>query len=341
MKIIYFVLLQLLIHLSIQNDNVTHLLMDIISTQPAKQQFKLWHYIMKRPYDLNSENAIIRYKIFKNNLKLIEATNKKNLSYKLGLGPFTDITGKEFMSLFRSKPKINIKSIDVSKLPITQDSIVSNGKDWSEFYNKAKNQNSCGSCWAFATIGSIEGMLSIQNNKYYNLSEQPLIDCMEHKGDPCNEGSFVVNGLEYAIKNGIPLRMDYPYVGQKDDCSDYKPFVKIRDYKMCYENCTEEQIISIINEGPYASDIEVKEDLAHYKEGEYEWLAGECNESNHSLVVVQYDGFIFKVRNSWGPWWGIKGYGFMKKYEKFGNLKACGLLDYAYQPTDVVLINDN
>lgn len=338
--IISFLLLLSSMQLSIQKDNVTHLLMNLISTQPVKQQFKLWHYLMEKPYDLNTESAIIRYKIFKNNIKLIEATNKKNLSYKLGLGPFTDMTGKEFMSLFKPKAKIDMKAIDVSKLPINQDSIIPNGKDWSNLYNKIKNQNSCGSCWAFATIGSIEGMLSIQTNKYYNLSEQPLLDCMEHNDDPCEEGSFIPDGLEYAIENGIPLRTEYPYVGKKEDCMEYKPYVKVKDYKMCYENCTEEQIISLINEGPYASDIEIREDLAHYKEGEYDWLSEECNETNHSLVVVQYDGFVFKVRNSWGPWWGDRGYGFLKKYEKFGNLKSCGLLEYAFQPTDVMLIND-
>ena len=42
---------------------------------------------------------------------------------------------------------------------------------------KAKDQQSCGSCWAFASIGAFESKLLIKSKPTYDLSEQQQISC--------------------------------------------------------------------------------------------------------------------------------------------------------------------
>merc|ERR1712136_435621 len=59
--------------------------------------------------------------------------------------------------------------------------------DWRDegILNPVKDQASCGSCWAFSTVGSTEAAWARAGNDLVSLSEQMFVDC--GAGD-CNGG---------------------------------------------------------------------------------------------------------------------------------------------------------
>jgi len=51
--------------------------------------------------------------------------------------------------------------------------------DWRQhgYVNPIKDQEYCGSCWAFSAVASLEAQYFKVNGGLLNLSEQNLIDC--------------------------------------------------------------------------------------------------------------------------------------------------------------------
>lgn len=71
-----------------------------------------------------------------------------------------------------------------------------------------KDQKSCGSCWAFATVGAIEASYLIALGGYKNYSEQSLMDC----GPGSCAGGLTSEGMKQARDYGIDSEFSYPYV---------------------------------------------------------------------------------------------------------------------------------
>ena len=56
-----------------------------------------------------------------------------------------------------------------------------------------KDQGHCGSCWAFSTIGALEGAYFVKSGELLSFSEQQLIDCNtggKFKNNGCKGGAM-------------------------------------------------------------------------------------------------------------------------------------------------------
>ncbi|GMR34184.1 hypothetical protein PMAYCL1PPCAC_04379, partial [Pristionchus mayeri] len=78
-----------------------------------------------------------------------------------------------------------------------------------------KNQGSCGSCWAFATVASIETLNVIAGNPLVGLSEQEMIEC-DTRNQGC-KGGVRTYAMSFVMQNGLVPESTYPYTAKEGE----------------------------------------------------------------------------------------------------------------------------
>jgi C1A family cysteine protease len=110
----------------------------------------------------------------------------------MAVNKFADMLPEEFASRYvggyRAHEKRS-KNVNLSLLhPVAANPA---SVDWSAqgAVTPIKDQGQCGSCWAFSTTGSVEGITFIKTGSLPSLSEQQLVDCSGAEGNMgCNGG---------------------------------------------------------------------------------------------------------------------------------------------------------
>ena len=234
-----------------------------------------------------------------------------------------------------NQPKPNIVE------PPIQFTWTDNNGDWT---TPARNQGDCGSCWAFAAIGILESVINIRENNPCldpDLSEQYILSCLSTAGS-CRGGNS-----NYALRNiiettergnycnGVPLESCMPYQADDDiPCSEKsidweEKLVPIVDYGIFDASGAEDrQIIKsqIMEKGPlftgmYASDEFRSWGILNHGSEQYFPHSGQVSWINHVVIIVGWhddlsigNGGYWICKNSWGPFWGHKGF-FNIEYE--------------------------
>merc|ERR1712233_58471 len=182
---------------------------------------KRWERFKKaynKTYTSDSEEAR-RHAIWRNNTVLIMEHNKlfhaNKTTFRLGMNSHADMTAKEFAARYNGFHKKHPNShgpwtpshqADVSDLPARVD-WVNKG-----YVTPIKNQQQCGSCWAFSATGSMEGAPFKATGKLVSLSEQNLVDCSQPEGNMGCEGGLMDQAFNYTVINkGIDTEASYKY----------------------------------------------------------------------------------------------------------------------------------
>eukprot|EP01084_Bolivina_argentea_P220462 373622_1 len=160
----------------------------MLETVELKGLFKEWALAQNRTYATLEEESY-RYGIWRAKIdEITEANDNPNLTYKLGLNMFSDLTFDEFLirihghtgQCLGAHDFPNLMDLNEEDAPVDisaeapPDSV-----DWQTkgCVTPVKNQGQCGSCWAFATNGALECDAAALNGKLISLSEQQLVDC--------------------------------------------------------------------------------------------------------------------------------------------------------------------
>ena len=216
-----------------------------------------------------------------------------------------------------------------------------------------RDQDGCGSCWAFSAIGAVECAIKRGDHIDVDLSEQWLVSECVDAGD-CG-GGWPSAALEYIRidgdqdpcgDNGAVLEEDFPYTASNMPCDCPYPHAYWIDswtfvgngYSVPPVNQIKQ---AIIDHGPVSVGVYVDYAFASYTEGVF----NACNGGggiNHAIILVGWDDHfywdgeyysVWILRNSWGTDWGMDGY----MYIKYG----CSNIGYATCYVDYAIADCN
>lgn len=189
------------------------------------------------------------------------------------------------------------------------------------------------SCWAFASVASLEAAYFLKNKKLVEFSEQNLIDCIKEQEKTCYFGGYEI-AFNYIKTHGVNTYESYPYKATKDNCRYDKnnSLAQIKDYVKIPQFNEEALTDALATVGPIMIGIDASKGLKDYKSGIY--YDEKCSRFvTHSVLAVGYDtdengNDYYLIKNSWGTDWGIGGY--FKMARNRGN--NCGVASAAVYP---------
>jgi len=281
-----------------------------------------------------------RERVYQQTLREIQTINSQNLSWTAGLNEWADLTWEEFQGRFLMAPQdcsaTGSAGHPMSGMPLNQGP----NEDTFDWRDKGKvtavkNQGSCGSCWAFSTIGAVESAVAIKSGSPpATYSEQQLVDCAQGFKNMGCRGGLPSQAFQYIMwQKGIASSQAYPYTGRDGKCRYNSSMAgsKITSQVNITEGSETELLDAIKTKGPVSVAYQVSGDFRNYKSGVYD--STQCRKGpkdvNHAVLAVGSGGPpseqkpYYIIKNSWGTSFGISGYFWMVRGKNMCGVATC------------------
>lgn len=199
-------------------------------------------------------------------------------------------------------------------------------KSWCDegMCTPVRDQGSCGSCWAFGTVGPMESVILMAGLAAQDLSEQYLVSCNtdgwgcdggwfahQYHLDATHPGASIPPGED---TSGAVYEADFPYSATDEACnSPYTHQESLSDWFYVnydyYVPPVDQIKQAIYDNGPVVAAVCVDSNFQQYTGGVFA-PHKPCRNVNHAIVLVGWDDNdqAWILRNSWGPGWGENGY---------------------------------
>lgn len=269
-----------------------------------------------------------RLEIFSRNVDMIEAHNAAKHPWTMAVNEYADMEWSEFTRTrlgYKREPRLAKNPVNLVGKVTVPDEV-----DWRKkgVVTPVKNQQQCGSCWAFSTTGSVEGVHALKTGHLISLSEQQLVDCSGNEGNNGCEGGIMDRAFQYIIDTGgLEEESSYRYEAMDDTCrdSDFARVVQIKSYHDV-QQYDEDALKAAVAQQPVSVAIEADQSGFQFYNGGV--FTGYCGtQLDHGVLVVGYgtddDQDYWLIKNSWGASWGDAGY--IKIARGFGGAGQCGV----------------
>lgn len=268
----------------------------------------------RKPYPDGGREDLWRRSIFERNKREIQQHSNESKSYTRGLNQFSDLTEHELASILlvaRGSAAVHQASNEQDSpeagefltrlLGGNRSEPLPDSIDWRTAsqpsrVTRIKNQQLCGSSWAFAATGLLEGQqLSLTKGKeLIELSEQQFLDCNIDFGG-CKGSACTADALRFISRQGgINDGKSYPYKAEVDLFCEFhrdKVVMGTKGPVMLPEG--DEQTLKevVAKYGPVAIRTEVTgRGFFQYREGVFK--DDTCRSSStyltHSMLIVGY-----------------------------------------------------
>lgn len=187
----------------------------------------------------------------------------------------------------------------------------------------ARYQGLCGSCWAFASVAAFETNYLKTTGGFadiLDLSEQQVLSCTGYFAS-CGGGRVhIALGYICDNPNGLARETSYPYAATDAPCTTTVPTI----YQGAYwdwasdwltgESSVDRMKQAINDYGSVAAGFYVTPEFKAYRSGVFNLhQTGWGWTPNHAVQIIGWDDDLgaWLVKNSWGDWWGLGGFGWI------------------------------
>lgn len=186
-----------------------------------------------------------------------------------------------------------------------------------------KNQGSCGSCWAFAALSSLESNNLLVNKEEKDLSEQQIVNCAPSSVTGGCYGGFYDDVFNWMMTydTSIQDENENPYQGIEKRCSlNNVNGIKVANWSsLGYFPDTEKVKEAIVKHGAIAAALFTNSPEFMSYDGKSVLRGYENADIDHAISVIGWDDRkqAWLIKNSWGEYWGDDGYGWVG-YDAYG-----------------------
>eukprot|EP00994_Dinema_validum_P000813 NODE_1157_length_1072_cov_606.227761_g894_i0.p1 GENE.NODE_1157_length_1072_cov_606.227761_g894_i0~~NODE_1157_length_1072_cov_606.227761_g894_i0.p1 ORF type:complete len:304 (+),score=44.98 NODE_1157_length_1072_cov_606.227761_g894_i0:54-965(+) len=252
-------------------------------------------------------------------LKEIEVLNKQpGQTAVYGVNSLSDLCADEFRAMYTSP----LNRPPTPEIVLGTESPMASSVDWrGKLVTAVKNQGSCGSCYTFAAVASMEGQYAKKHHNLTQLSDEEALDCCDCGGCGGGNPSCVIKCV--SGNKGLTTTQNYPYragSGHVGRCQQASPVAHFGG--VINSGSSENSKASwVSSNGPLAVCLYAGP-WQHYSGG----TMSNCPDrsSDHCVTIVGYTSSTWIIKNSWSKGWGDHGYLHLQK-----GTSQCGIQRYS------------